>query len=203
MRSDLRFVMHPIDETEFVSIVTGEKGTVSVDGPSWSTAQPPICTDLQHAGDYLMIWNPSETPPLAGKHYEKDNKEWWYCENEFLTIQFLRSGFQFGEPYLFEGRIAVATTDKGKTFFHASSAGRVESRYKTLRRAIKKVYTNKVIIWQSLTSPRSRTNPLKPDSATWVGPHAMQWLRQNERNRWVQQFRGAGARGYLLDLVKE
>src|SRR5262249_49108032 len=117
MRSDLRFVMHPLDEAEFAEMVIAEQGTVFVNGPSWSTPQPPVCTDRHHAGSYLMIWNPSETLPLSGKRYQHDNKEWWYCENEFLTIQFLRSGFQHGEPFLFEGRIAVATTDKGKALF--------------------------------------------------------------------------------------
>jgi hypothetical protein len=202
MRSDLRFVMHPSDEEEFAKIVNAEPGTVFVDGPSWSTPRPPISKDLRHAGHYLIIWNPSETPPLTGKHYKNNGEEWWYCKNEFLTIQFLRSGFKYKEPYLFEGRIAVATTDKSKRFFHELSASRVESRYKALRKAIKKVYKNNVIIWQSLSSPRSWNNPLKPDRTIWVGPHAMQWLRQNERQRWVQQCRGAGARGYLLDLVK-
>src|SRR5260370_19404575 len=161
MRSEVVFVMHPSDEAEFVNLVIAEPGTVLVNGPTWSSPRPPIKTDIQSCGNYAMIWNPSETPALAGRHLRKENAEWWYCENEFLTIQFLRSGFQFGEPFLFEGRTALATTDKGGGEFHGPSAHAIEERFKRLRKFIKKNYANGVIIWQNTSLPRSKTNPLK------------------------------------------
>jgi hypothetical protein len=201
MRSQVRFVMHPEDEAEFARAITAEPATVFVDSPTWPTPRPPVTTDLGKAGLYLLIWNPPETPKLTGKHYRNRDEEWWYCRNEFLTIQFLRSGFQYGEPYLFEGRIAVGTTDQDKSVFHARSAPAVEGRFKALRKLIKKTYANKAILWQALEVPRSWNNPLRPDANLWVGPHALQWLRQKPRNRWVQQARYARVRGYLLDLI--
>lgn len=201
MRSDLRFVMHPEDEAEFVRIITSEAGTILVDGPKWYQPRPPIIQNIQTAGNYLMIWNPSETPELVGTHYQKEEKQWWYCNNEFLTIQFIRSGFQFEEPFLFEGRIAVCTSAKDNTSFHAASAAAVERRFKGLRQRIKKHYTNRLIIWQNLALPRSKTHPSKPDPCVWVGPKAVQWLEEQPKQRWVQQFRNARPRGYILDLV--
>jgi hypothetical protein len=202
MRSQVRFVMHPEDEVEFAMAVTAEQATLFVDGPTWPKPQPPVTTNIREAGLYLLIWNPSETPKLAGKHYRNRDEEWWYCRNEFLTIQLLRSGFQYREPYLVEGRIAVSTTDQDKSVFHARSAPAVERRFKALRHLIKESYTNKAILWQVLAAPRSERNPLGPDASLWVGPHALKWLRHRPRNRWVQQARYARVRGYLLDLVR-
>jgi hypothetical protein len=201
MRSDTRFVMHPDDEAEFAKFVTSEAGTAFVDGPSWKEPRPTVSDNVEKVGSYLMIWNSSETPELIGEHYQKEESEWWYCKNEFLTVQFLRSGFQFDEPFLLEGRIAVCTTAKDKSLFHAPSATAIELRYKSLRRFIRKYYANGTIIWQALSFPRSKTNPLKPDSSLWVGPHAMRWLEREPEKRWVQQSRNAGARGYLVDLI--
>lgn len=200
MRSDCRFIMHPEDEAEFVKFVTSENGTVLVDGPDWPTKKPPI-VDIENAGTYLMIWNPAETRPLTGRRLTQDGQKWWSCENQFLTIQFLRSGFHFDEPYLFEGRIAVATTDKGKSHFDEVSAPAIERRYARLRKALKKSYTNKVLLWQNRKSPRSKHNPSKPDPALWVGPKAMQWLREARRDHCVKQSRGARASAYVVDLV--
>jgi hypothetical protein len=202
MRSQVIFVMHPTDEAEFVEVVLAEPGIVFVDGPNWTTAQPPTMIDIQNAGNYLMIWRPSETPKLRANHLRKDDEEWWYCSNEHLTIQFLRSGFQYEEPFLFEGRLAVGTTnDHGKPI-HAPSTPFVEKRFKTLKRFIQKLYTNNVLIWQCISSPRSKNNPSKPTALTRVGPHALQWLRDDPRKRWVQQSRNSPTRAYVLDLVK-
>lgn len=202
MRSQVRFVMHPADEADFVRTITGETGTILVDGPKWSSEQPPIVSDAARAGNYLIIWNPKETPPLKGTHHCNKKEEWWYCENEYQTIQFLRSGFQYGEPFLFEGRIAIATTDPEKVLYDEASAPSVERRFKTLSRFIKKSYTNGVIIWQNPSLPRSKTNPLTPAKDVWVGPHALRWLQEEPKGRWIQQFRGGLARGYILDLVE-
>lgn len=202
MRSDIRFVMHPDDEAEFAEKVISETGTVFVDGPIWSEPQPPVTEDIRTAGNDLMIWNSSETPELTGTHHRKEGKEWWYCNNEFLTIQFHRSGFHSELPFLVEGSIAVCTTSKDKVFYDEPSAESIERRFRTLRNFIKKSYVNKAIIWQSVSLPRSKTNPLKPDPYVWVSPHAMNWLERKPKNRFVQQFRSAGTSGYLLDLVK-
>lgn len=202
MRSQICFVMHPRDEKEFARLVTSEPGTQFVDGPIWKQPAPPISGDIHTAGNYLMIWNPSETADLMGTHHVNGEKEWWYCKNEYLTIQFLRSGFQFGEPFLFEGRLAVCTAGKNESVFDASSAERIERRFKNLRTHIKRAYRNSTIIWQNLSLPRSKTNPLKPAPNLWGGPHAMHWLEQEPTQRWVQQFREAKARGYILDLLK-
>jgi hypothetical protein len=203
MRSQFVFVMHPEDETEFAQYIIAESGVVFVDGPSWPVPRPPTMTDIHNGGNYLMIWNPTETPDLMANHHQKDGKEWWYCNNEFLTIQFLRSGFQYDEPYLFEGRIAIATTDKTKVYYHEPTASSIERRFKTLTKLLKKTYTNKVIIYQNVSLPRSKTNPLRPSTNCWVGPHAMEWLREEPSNRWVQQFREGRARGYLIDLTSD
>jgi hypothetical protein len=194
--------MHPDDESTFAEKVLSETGTVFVDGPIWAQPQPPITKDIRTAGDYLMIWNSLETPELTGTHHRKEEKEWWYCNNEFLTIQFLRSGFHPTEPFLVEGRIAVCTTSKEKNFYHESSAGAIERRFKFLRNFIKKAYANKALIWQAISSPRSNSNPIKPDPCVWVSPNAMAWLEEEPRKRFVQQFRTAGASAYLLDLVE-
>lgn len=199
MRSSINFVMHPEDEAEFARKVESEAGIVFVDGPKWNQPQPPIAGEIGSAGQYLMIWNPLQTPELIGKHYRNEATEWWYCENEFLTIQFLRSGFQWGEPYLFEGRIAVSTRSDDSSDCYATS---VERRFKALRNYIKKNYSNNKIIWQALSLPRSKTNPSKLNPCLWVGPHALDWLEHDPTQRWVQQFRGAGPRGYRVDLVK-
>lgn len=203
MRSQVCFVMHPEDEEAFAGFITSEHGVVFVDGPKWGQPSPPICSDIDKAGNYLMIWNPSETTVLAANHHRKEDKEWWYCNNEHLTIQFLRSGFQFGEPFLFEGRIAVSTTSEEKTVHDPASAKQIERRFKNLRRHIRKSYRNSLLIWQNALSPRSTTNPSKPAPNVWIGPHAIQWLEEQPKERWVQQFRGARARGYILDLVQK
>ncbi|MCA8990123.1 MAG: hypothetical protein KDA78_20920, partial [Planctomycetaceae bacterium] len=201
MRSEVCFVMHPEDEKDFVRIITSEQGVVLVNGPKWDQPDPPVCHDINRAGNYLMIWNPSETPGLTANHHRKEDKEWWYCNNEHLTIQFLRSGFQYHEPYLFAGRIAVCTTSLEKTVHDPSSAEQIERRFKSLRKQIQKTYRNSILIWQNPSLPRSRTNPQKPAPNVWIGPHAIQWLEEQPAERWVQQFRGAKPRGYLVDLV--
>lgn len=201
MRSQVVFVMHPHDESEFISVIRAEAGIVFVVGPNWSSPRPPITIEPERGGNYLMIWKPSETPELKGKHHRKGGDEWWYCENEFLTIQFLRSGFQYDDPFLIEGRIAIATTSDDNNYFHKPSADSIETRFKALKRFIRKAYTNNVLIWQNTSLSRSKTNPTKPATNVWVGPNAMQWLHEDAENRWVQQFRSANARAYLVDLV--
>lgn len=147
-----------------------------------------------------MIWSPFETPPLTGTHHHNDHGDWWYCNNEFLTIQFLRSGLQNNETSLFTGRLAFAT-DNGEALLHEPSAPSIEKRFKRLKRFVKAKYENDTIIWQNISLPRSKTNPGKPAANLWIGPHALRWLREAPKERWVQVFRGTGASGFILDLV--
>jgi hypothetical protein len=42
MRSQVRFFMHPVDETEFLTYVLGEPGVLLVDGVNWPTSQPVV-----------------------------------------------------------------------------------------------------------------------------------------------------------------
>ncbi len=201
MRGQVRTVMLPEDERELVRIVASETGTVLVDGPKWDTPEPPIVSRLEESGEYLIIWNRSEHPSLTAKRYEKDGAVWWYCRNEEVTIQFLRSEHRPGDPWVSDGRLAITTTQRGEQSEPGRKPSAVERRYLALKRHIQKTYTNKVVIWQNLSMPRSKTNPSTPDVSLWVGPHALRWLEHDPENRRVQQFPQSVARGYLLDLV--
>lgn len=139
---------------------------------------------------------------MKAQHYDNEHGEWWYCKSEHFTLQFLRSGFQYGEPFLFEGRIAGCTTDKGQEYLHESSALLVEKRYESLRKWIRRSYWNNVLIYQNIALPRSATNPIKPAGNVWVGAFAMKWLQDDPANHWVQPFRQSNARGCLVDLVQ-
>jgi hypothetical protein len=199
MRSQVMFVMHPSDEEEFIKVVYSEPGTVFVDGTDWP---PPIVSNFQEVGSILKIWNPADTSPLTSEKLSNDKKEWWVGSNDFLAIQFCRSGFQHGHPFLLGGEICIATTSKGGEVRNALSAPSIEKRYKSLRKYIQKTYTNKVLIWQCISYPRSKNNPSEPTNLFWVGPHALAWLNEDPKNRWVQQAPTNLARGYLLDLVE-
>ena len=125
---------------------------------------------------------------------------WWYCRNEEVTIQFLRSEHRPGDPWVSDGRLAITTTQRGEQSEPGRKPSAVERRYLALKRHIQKTYTNKVVIWQNLSMPRSKTNPSKPDVSLWVGPNALHWLEHDPENRRVQQFPQSVARGYLLEL---
>jgi hypothetical protein len=201
MRSEVRLMMLPEDEDEFLRSILDEPGTVLVDGPRWDTPEPPIASDFAGVGPHLLVWKPSEHPKLAANRHEKGGSAWWYCRDERATIQFLRCRYRPGDRFVSEGRLAVATTERGERTTPGSPASPVERRFLALRRRIHKVYTNRVIIWQNRSLPRSRTNPLKPDPGLWVGPRALRWLEDAPEDRWVQVVPGSHARGYLLDLV--
>jgi hypothetical protein len=204
VRSEVQTVMLPEDERELVRIITAEAGIVFVDGPKWDTPEPPIVSRLEACDsylEYLLIWNQLEQPSLNADRHERDGAVWWYCRNEEVTIQFLRSRYHPGDPCVHDGRLAVATTQRGEQARPGQNVSAVERRYLALKRHIQKTYTNKVVIWQNRSLPSSRTNPTKPDVSLWVGPHALRWLEQDPKNRWVQGIPDAPARGYLIDLV--
>lgn len=193
--------MHTDDEREFAEFILADLGTIFVDGPKWDKPEPPVTSKIDDAGSYLMIWNPKQTPPMKANHYDNEHGEWWYCKSEQFTIQFLRSGFQHNEPFLFEGRIAVATTEQGTKETAMGWVQSVEERYKNLRKWIRKRCQNDVLIYQNTDLPRSPTNPCKVAADIWIGPHALKWLESNPGGRWVQQSRGGKPRAYLIDLV--
>lgn len=191
MRSEIQFVMHQDDEKSFIQEIYSESSVVLVNGPKWDTPDPPILSSVIYGDDfYQMIWNSDETETLTGRHHFKDDNQWWYCENEHLTIQFLRS--RIYPSYLVVGRLAVTSEDN-----------KIESRFKRYRKWIKKHCTNNALIWQNFSRPRSRTNPSKPSVTHWVGQEAMRWMEESPQERWVQQFPqiDATTRAYLVDLV--
>lgn len=201
MRSEVRFVMLPEVEAVLFRLITSDAGTVLVNGPRWGTPEPPIVARLEDAGPHLLIWSPSDHASLAANRHEKDGRVWWYCRDEGATIQFLRSRHRPGESFIYEGRLAVATTQRGEPPGSGVTASVVQSRYLSLKRQIQKSCRNKVVIWQNRSLPRSRTNPLMPDAGLWAGPEALCWLEEDSANRWVQVVPDAHARGYLLDMV--
>jgi hypothetical protein len=174
MRSQLRFVMHPDDENEFVAEVLRDSPVVLIDGPRWKTPQPTVTKTITEIGSYCIIWSPSDLKELKADFIPTCND--WYCRSEFATIQFLRS--LVADDRIKDGRIAIATSEKDD-----GCPQNVERRYKTLSKYIKKRYRNSVIQWQNLNAPlvlatESRSeNPSEPDNSLWIGPHAMSWLQ--------------------------
>jgi hypothetical protein len=134
-------------------------------------------------------------------HYCKNTRVFELCLKFNPNRAYITLVWGLGDPYVHDGRLAVATTQRGEQAEPGRKVSAVERRYLALKRHIQKTYTNKVVIWQNLSLPRSRTNPIKPDVSLWIGPHALHWLEQDPANRWVQGIPGAPARGYLIDLV--
>ncbi len=96
---------------------------------------------LNQGGGYQLIWHPIEAPDLGAVKRCLTDSQWWYCNKEFLTVQFLRSGFH-NDTVLLEGRIAIATTDKDKNILDPTSAPHIEKRYVRLRNSMKEIFTN-------------------------------------------------------------
>lgn len=200
MNSQLRFVMHPQDEREFVAQVLADPAVCLIDGPRWKTAAPETFRTLDAIrGSYCILWSPEDRPTLQARYIPSCDD--WYCESEGATIQFLRSE-AFAGGVLTEGRIAVGTRDASP-----DEARGVEKRYKALGRFIRKHYTNAVVCWCNPSLPfgpavpgRS-ANPGKPDAQVWVGPHALQWLRADAQQRRVKQSCNAVVEARLADTL--
>jgi hypothetical protein len=198
MRSQLCFVMHPIDEQEFASQVLSEESVLLIDGPRWKTATPETYRSLERiSGDYCIIWSTRDCATLQARHVSASND--WYCESEFTTIQFLRS--QVFDSVITEGRIAVSTSNASET-----EARGVEGRFKALVRYVKKHYTNSVLSWSNPSLPFAPAgegrsgNPGKPDARIWVGPHALRWLEQ-DRARCVKQSKSSLVEARLAETA--
>lgn len=62
MRSQVRFVMDPADEAEFIRAIVDEPGTVLVDGPTWATSNQPLPGPCDNA--VLSGQSPPTASPL-------------------------------------------------------------------------------------------------------------------------------------------
>lgn len=189
MRSQVRFVMHPTDEREFETLLVSDESIRFIAGPRWKAETPKSSRSLADVVDgYCIIWSTSDIAKLKAEYMPACDD--WYCRSEQATIQFLRS--EMDELLITEGRIAVATVESCD--FPAQSVRNLEQRYRTLRRYIRRNFSNSVIQWRNPTIPYApaganrSANPSKPDPQVWIGPHALCWLRERS-DRKVKQFR--------------
>ncbi|MCC6738156.1 MAG: hypothetical protein IT452_03860 [Planctomycetia bacterium] len=183
MRSQVRFAMHPEDECEFVKEVLRDPAVVLLDGPRWKTSSPTTFRSLENIGFYCIIWSPEDRPLLSAEFIPTCND--YYCNSEYATIQFLRSSMH-KDQILTQGRIAISTTGSDKEYFDPRSGERVDSRFKRLRKFIRKNYSNSAVQWlnpdfpiAAATNARS-ANPSEPDASFWVGPSALNWMGERE-----------------------
>lgn len=198
MRSQLRFVMHPLDEAPFIAALLADPSVQLIDGPRWPEQLPVTTRDLaQIKRSYCIIWSPQDRASLSARFIPTCND--WYCDSEQVTIQFLRS--EIRGSVISEGRIAVSTNE-----LTLKEAAGVEKRYKALSRFIKKQYRNKVLSWcnpQVAAVPavpageKRSPNPSEPDASCWIGPHAQQWLAHNPAHCAKQAF-NARSEGRLV-----
>ena len=184
MRSQIRFVMHPLDEAEFIAQLLQDERVGLIDGPRWPAAAPLVTRSLaQIKGGYCIIWSSTDRAALTARFVPTCND--WYCDSEEATLQFLRTR-EIG-PVLTEGRIAVSTTG-----FNAQESAGVERRFKAAARFIKKNYSNSVLVWRNAKAPRLPQGQGEPDNKLWVGPHALQWLRAEPLRCAKQEIRAFG-----------
>jgi hypothetical protein len=187
MRSQLRFVMHPDDETELMTELLRDSAVLLIDGPRWKSATPPTTRNVAAVGSYCIIWSPEDLPELSADFIPTCDD--WYCRAEYATIQFLRCTIT--DTTIKDGRLAISTGAANRT-----TAANVERRYKLLCRTIKKTYVNSIVRWRNPNRPEApagpgrSANPSEPDRSLWVGPAAMTWLL-GEPQRCIQPFAGA------------
>jgi len=77
MRSQLRFVMHPDDEADLMTVLLRDAAVLLVDGPRWRSPTPPTTRNISAVGSYCIIWSPEDLPELAADFVPKRND--WYC----------------------------------------------------------------------------------------------------------------------------
>lgn len=189
MKSQVRFVMHPDDESEFEHLLVRDESIRFIAGPRWK-AETPVCsrslTDI--AGSYCIIWSITDIPELKSEYIPSCND--WYCRSENATIQFLRS--EIDEMVITEGRIAVSTISKHD--LPDSTVKNLEKRYTTLRKYFRSNYFNSVVEWRNPLAPYApagpnrSANPSMADPQVWVGPHALRWLRERSERK-IKQLR--------------
>ena len=188
--------MHPDDERDFVAQVLSDESVRLVDGPRWKSSTPETYRSLDGiTGSYCIIWSIQDRVTLSARHIPTCND--WYCDSESATIQFLRS--QPYGPMITEGRIAIGTNNMDE-----NAAKRIEQRFKTLAKFVKKHYVNSVVHWCNPTvpfahaAPGRSANPSKPDAQVWIGPHALRWLRQDHGHH-IKQFKNAVVEARLIE----
>jgi hypothetical protein len=191
MRSEIRFVMHPSDEKHFAAEVLLDETVLFIDGPRWKNETPQTVRTLEGiAGFYCIIWSPSDLPSLTARYIPSCDD--WYCNSESATLQFLRSRLHCS--VVTERRLAINTSNSEDLSIENAAA--LERRFKLLSRFIKKRYSNSILQWCNPTlpllpaRPGRSGNPSKPDPQVWVGPYALQWLREDQTRR-VKQDAGA------------
>jgi hypothetical protein len=200
MGSQIRFIMPPEDERDFEELLLSDASIRLIAGPRWKTREPQTSRSLGDIGYYCIIWSTTDIEHLTAEYIPTCDD--WYCRSEYATIQFLRS--ELTESVLTEGRIAISTMVRDD--FPEANVRSLEKRFGNLRKYIKKHYRNSVLQWQNSTlafgpaGPNRSANPSKPDSQTWVGPHALQWLREQPERR-VKQSRQSFVEAFLVESV--
>ncbi|NHZ41542.1 hypothetical protein [Massilia aquatica] len=196
MRSQLRFVMHPDDESEFATLMLADEHVHLIDGPRWKSASPRQFRSLdQVTGRYCIIWSMQDCPTLSARYIPACDD--WYCNSEEFTIQFLRSDTV--GAVITEGRIAVSTPAT-----ESEGTQSLERRFKQLARFIKKHSTNSIVQWCNPdlpflpAVPGRSANPSKPDPQVWIGRHAVNWLQEDKERR-VKQFAQSSVEARLID----
>ena len=186
MLSQLRFAMHPLDETDFVKELPREPDIAFIDGTRWKTPTPETTRDISKIGSSCVVWSPADLAVLSAEFIASRGD--WYSRDQYATIEFSRS--RLLQDILIEGRIAVGTTGAPRDV-----AAPVERRYRRLVRYLKKGYKNGAVRWfnphSSSTSTVGSPNPSNPDNSLWIGPAAIDWLLQspNRRIKQGQDFR--------------
>jgi hypothetical protein len=197
MDGECCFVMHPDDEASFIDAVLDEPAVQIVDGHYWKSATPPctrLCSELNDTE--CLIWSPDDLPELKACQV----LERWSCDSLHAAIHFSRS--EMHDSVITAGRIAFRTDVHPD--FPASSVTQLKKRFNRLRRVIKKTYINSAIQWCNPKLPRRPPserrsgNPGKPDSRHWIGPNALEWLR-DDRTRRVKQFMQLATEAFLCD----
>lgn len=199
----IRFVMHPDDETAFAAQVLEEENVWLVDGPRWKTKVPPAFRSLEKiSGSYCIIWSRTDMSSLRAKFIANGNE--WYCASEGHTIQFLRS--EKKENVLTEGRIATYGGNEPIKSLPEGKLRNLQMRYNRLQRLIKKSYVNKCVRWCNPSipfgpaRPNRSANPGDPDAQLWIGPAALTWL-QDDSNRRIKQTASSMVEAVLANNV--
>jgi hypothetical protein len=83
-----------------------------------------------------------------------------------------------------EGRLSIATTDLDGNIIRPRTAEKVQRHYNTLRRFIKRHYTNNLVCYD-------QDDPLSAMDVKdlWLGPEAAKWLAASKR-RVLRQIDG-------------
>lgn len=199
MDGECCFVMHPDDERLFVQTVLEEPDIQFVNGIYWASPLPPttwLYSELRNA--QCLIWSPSDLSELKADQRGRR----WVCNSIYATIVFDRS--QMHDSVLTEGRICFRTMVSPE--FPQSGVDQIKKRFNRFRRVIKKTYSNSVVCWHNPTTPHQPAsigrsgNPSRPDNRLWVGPNALQWLREDTSRR-IKQFMQMTKEAILCDTT--